>query len=303
MSAQAMGKVVSGTYQFEGFTLDGTRRALCRGERAVELRPKSFDVLCRLAEHAGTLVTRRDFFETVWPGIAVTDESLTRCVSDVRSALNDRAQQIVKTVPGRGYVLAVPVVRTSGESMDAPEEMPSPKDHSPPIRPSIAVLPFTNMNAQPDQAFWSDGITEDITAALCRLRGFLVIARNTMFTYKARPTDVRTLGRDLGVRYVLEGSVRKVGSRIRVTTQLLDAESGNHIWAERYDRDIDDIFAIHDDITASIVGRIGPELLAAENARISRKPPHSLDAWECVIRALFHSTLSLTSKGHVTTSG
>jgi TolB-like protein/class 3 adenylate cyclase len=159
-----------------------------------------------------------------------------------------------------------------------------------PDRPSIAVLPFDDMSVDPEQDFFADGITEDITTALCKFRGFFVIARNTMFTYKGRAVDVRTVGRELGVRYVLEGSVRRLAGRIRVNAQLIEAATSNHLWAERYDRGLEDIFAIQDEITASVVGRIGPELLAAEHARASRKPPQSLDAWECVIRALFHSS-------------
>lgn len=159
----------------------------------------------------------------------------------------------------------------------------------PPTQPSIAVLPFDNMSADPGQAFFADGITEDLTTALSKLKGFLVIARNTMFTYKGRTVDVRAVGRELGVRYVLEGSVRTSGGRVRVTAQLVEAETSNHLWADRYDGSLDDIFAIQDEITASVVGCIGPELLAAEHARVSRKTPQSLDAWECVVRALFRS--------------
>src|SRR6478735_8435214 len=156
-----------------------------------------------------------------------------------------------------------------------------------PDRPSIAVLPFNAMSADPEQDFFSDGLTEDITTALSKLKGFFVIARNTMFTYKGKPVDVRAIGRELGIRYVLEGSVRKSGNRVRVTAQLIDTASEAHLWAERYDGDLGDIFVIQDEITASVVGRIGPELLAAEHARESRKPHHGLDAWECVVRAVF----------------
>jgi TolB-like protein len=160
-----------------------------------------------------------------------------------------------------------------------------------PGRPSIAVLPFNNLSADPEQEFFADGITEDIITALSRLRGFLVIARNSTFVYKGRAADVREVGRDLGVRYVLEGSVRKGGERIRVTAQLIEAITGNHLWAERYDRQLEDIFVIQDEITASVVGRIGSELMAAEHERARRKPPQSLDAWECFIRALFKCSL------------
>ncbi len=167
-----------------------------------------------------------------------------------------------------------------------------------PDRPSIAVLPFSAMSADPEQDFFSDGLTEDITTALSKLKGFFVIARNTMFTYKGKPVDVRAIGRELGIRYVLEGSVRKSGNRMRVSAQLIDAASEVHLWAERYDGDLGDIFAIQDEITASVVGRIGPELLAAEHARESPKPHHGLDAWECVVRAVFLcSQLSEESSG------
>lgn len=160
-----------------------------------------------------------------------------------------------------------------------------------PDRPSIAVLPFSNMSADPEQEFFADGITEDIITALSRLKGFLVIARNSTFAYKGRSVDLRQVGRDLGVRYVLEGSVRKAGERIRVTAQLIEAASANHLWAERYDRQLEDIFAIQDEITTSVVGRIGSELMAAEHERARRKPPQSLDAWECFTRALFKCAL------------
>ena len=279
-------------FEFEGFTLDAARRTLCAGGCDVALRPKSFDVLHCLVRQAGRLVTKGSLFETVWPGITATDESLARCVSDIRLALDDREPRIIKTVPGRGYVVAVPVAARPPDGRPEPlaEHRPQPIEPDVPDRPSIAVLPFTDMTAEPDHAFFSDGITEDITSALCRLKGFLVIARNTMFAYKGQSVDVRRIGRELGVRYVLEGSVRKAGNDIRVTAQLLETDGGKHLWAERYDRKLEQIFAIQDEITASIVGRIGPELLAAEYARSSRKPTHNLDAWECVIRALYHSS-------------
>src|SRR5262249_18440627 len=155
-----------------------------------------------------------------------------------------------------------------------------------PDKPSIAVLPFQNMSGDPEQGVFADGMVEDITTALSKLRWFFVIARNSSFAYKGRAGDVKQIGRELGVRYVLEGSVRKGGNRLRITAQLVEAETGNHVWAERYDRDIGDIFAVQDEITERVVTAIEPELYAAENIRSRRKPPESLDAWECVIRAL-----------------
>jgi TolB-like protein/class 3 adenylate cyclase/Flp pilus assembly protein TadD len=155
-----------------------------------------------------------------------------------------------------------------------------------PDKPSIAVLPFQNMSGDPEQEVFADGMVEDITTALSKLRWFFVIARNSSFAYKGRAIDVKQVGHELGVRYVLEGSVRKLGNRLRINAQLVEAETGNHVWAERYDRDLSDIFAVQDEITERVVAAIEPELYAAENVRSQRKPPESLDAWECVIRAL-----------------
>jgi adenylate cyclase len=155
-----------------------------------------------------------------------------------------------------------------------------------PDKPSIAVLPFQNISGDPEQEYFADGMVEEIITALSKIRWFFVIARNSTFTYKGHAVDVKQVGRELGVRYVLEGSVRKSGNRIRVTAQLVEAATGNHVWAERYDRDLADIFAVQDEITERVVAAIEPELYAAEQVRSQSKPPDSLDAWECVIRAL-----------------
>jgi adenylate cyclase len=155
-----------------------------------------------------------------------------------------------------------------------------------PDKPSIAVLPFQNMSGDPEQEYFADGMVEEIITALSRIRWLFVIARNSTFTYKGQAVDVKQVGRELGVRYILEGSVRKAGQRVRITTQLVDAIIGNHVWAERYDRELADIFAVQDEITERVVGTIEPELYAAEHLRSQRKRPESLDAWECVIRAL-----------------
>ncbi|TIW15474.1 MAG: tetratricopeptide repeat protein [Mesorhizobium sp.] len=157
---------------------------------------------------------------------------------------------------------------------------------APPDKPSIAVLPFQNMSGDPEQEYFGDGIAEDIITALSKLRGFFVIARNSSFAYKGKAPDIRQVTRELGVRYVLEGSVRKAGERLRVTGQLIDAASGNHIWAERYDRPASDIFAVQDEITHSVVAAIEPQIYAAERLRLQSKAPESLDAWGCVVRAM-----------------
>lgn len=155
-----------------------------------------------------------------------------------------------------------------------------------PDKPSIAVLPFTNMSGELDQEYFADGIAEDIITSLSRLSGFFVIARNSTFTYKGQAIDVKAIARELGVRYVLEGSVRKAANRVRVTAQLIDGESGNHVWAERYDRELADIFAVQDEITETIVGALAPKLHVAEIIRAQHKVPSSLDAWDFVIQAI-----------------
>jgi TolB-like protein/class 3 adenylate cyclase/Flp pilus assembly protein TadD len=157
-----------------------------------------------------------------------------------------------------------------------------------PDKPSIAVMPFQNMGGDADQEYFADGISEDVITALSKLRWFFVIARNSTFGYKGKSPDVRQVARELGVRYVLEGSVRKAGTRLRITAQLIDGTTGNHIWAERYDREIADIFAVQDEIAQSVVSAIEPQLYAAENLCIQSSPPESFDAWGCVIRALWH---------------
>jgi TolB-like protein/class 3 adenylate cyclase/Flp pilus assembly protein TadD len=157
-----------------------------------------------------------------------------------------------------------------------------------PDKPSIAVLPFANMSGDPEQEYFSEGITEDIITALSRFRWFFVIARNSTFTYKGKTVDVKAVAQDLGVRYVLEGSVRKAGSRVRITAQLIDAPTSHHVWAERYDRDLKDIFAVQDEITENIVTSIGPEFLSAEMRRAQRRDVRSLDAWDYIMRAAFH---------------
>ena len=197
-------------------------------------------------------------------------------------AFEDMGEQQVKNIarPVRVFRIPAPV---SGQPTASAEPVLALPD-----KPSIAVLPFENMSGDPEQEFFSDGMAEDIITALSKLRWFFVIARNSTFAYKGKSPDVRQVARELGVRYVLEGSVRKAGSRVRISAQLVDGTTGNHIWAERYDRELADIFAVQDDITRSVVGAIEPQLYAAENLRIQSKPPENLDAWGCVIRALSH---------------
>ena len=193
-------------------------------------------------------------------------------------ALEDLGEQSVKNIdrPVRCYRVNL---QPAGVS-EAPLPLPD--------KPSIAVLPFENMSGDPEQEYFADGIAEDIITALSRFHWFFVIARNSSFSYKGMSTDVRQVAQDLGVQYVLEGSVRKVADRLRISAQLIDALSGRHLWAERYDRDLADIFAVQDEITGAITGAVAPSFVSAEARRVERKPPGSLDAWDCVMRANWH---------------
>ncbi|MFC1680863.1 adenylate/guanylate cyclase domain-containing protein [Pseudomonadota bacterium] len=213
------------------------------------------------------------------------------CVSEsVRSAIGSKlavsyefmGEQAVKNI--REPLLAYQVRLDDGEVrpppvLDLPELVP-------PDEPSVAVLPFTNMSGDPEQEYFSDGITEDIITALSKVVGLMVIARNSTFTYKGRAVDIKQVGKEQGVRYVLEGSVRKAGGRVRVTAQLNDAGSGHHLWAERYDRKIDDIFAVQDEITREVVVALDVRLSGGEQARIWSSGTKSLEAWECVRRSM-----------------
>ncbi len=175
-----------------------------------------------------------------------------------------------------------------GATIPEPKTPPQAEALRLPDKPSIAVLPFTNMSGDPEQDFFADGISEDIITALSKIRSFLVIARNSTFTYKGRAVDIKSVAKELGVRYVLEGSVRKAGNRIRITAQLIEATSGHHIWAEKYDRELRDIFELQDEMTRTIAGSIEPELSAKERDSAIRKPPDNLDAWEIYQRAMWY---------------
>jgi adenylate cyclase len=190
-------------------------------------------------------------------------------------------EQALKNIarPVRTYRVVM-AARSASASMSSNPPLPD--------KPSIAVLPFTNMSGDPEQEFFADGMVDDIITALSRYPSLFVIARNSSFTYKGRAVDVKQIGRELGVRYVLEGSVRKAGNRVRVTAQLIEAEAGNHVWANRYDRDLADIFALQDEITEAVATAVAPAIADAERQRAMRKPPGSLNAWAAYQRGLWH---------------
>jgi adenylate cyclase len=199
----------------------------------------------------------------------------------VNAAFSDLGDHTLKNI-------SRPIRVFQADESDAPisPDRPEPKPMA--AKPSIAVLPFNNMSGDPDQEYFSDGITEDIITTLSQIRQFFVVARNSTFTFKGQPIDVQAVAAPLGVRYVLEGSVRKAGNRLRITAQLIEGDTGNHLWAERYDRNLEDIFDIQDEITQTVTGAMDSELGRAEQQRALAKPPDNLDAWDLHQRGMFH---------------
>jgi TolB-like protein len=275
-------------FEFGPFRLLAERGELLVRGRPVQLGPRAFDLLTVLVRRPGDLLTKDELLAEVWPGTVVEENNLHVQASAVRKALaeGDVNGRYMMTVPGRGYRFVAPVTRVArnGGSHHLSDKIEPAS--ALPGKPSIVVLPFNNLSADPEQEYFADGIVEDITTALSRFSSLFVIARNSAFTYKGRPVDVKQVGRELGVRYGLEGSVRKSQGRVRITGQLIDAEHGTHIWAERYDGDLGDIFALQDRITASVVGALLPKLETAEIERARRKQTESLDAYDLYLRAL-----------------
>jgi TolB-like protein/Flp pilus assembly protein TadD len=269
-------------YVFEDFVLDTDRRVLRRGANAVALEPQVFDLLSYLIGNRERVVSKDDLIASVWGGRIVSESAMSSRINAARSAVDDTGekQRLIRTFPRRGLRFMGAVREEQSATDEGPSHLALPD------KPSVAVLAFTNMSGDPEQEYFAAGMAEDITTALSKVRWLFVVSRNSAFAYKDRQVDVKQAARELGVRYILEGSVRKSGSRARITAQLLDATSGHHVWAERYDRELGDIFAVQDEITDQVVAAIEPQLYAAEGIRAKRKPPENLDAWECVVRAL-----------------
>jgi TolB-like protein/Tfp pilus assembly protein PilF len=277
-------------FRFENCSLDTDRRELHREGESVAVEPQVFDLLIYLVENRDRVVSKDDMIASVWGGRIVSESTLTSRINSARKALGDSGdeQRLIRTVARKG-VRFVGEVQSNSTSAAIAQDRERRRSTLPsPDRPAIAVLPFTNMSGDPEQEYFSDGISEDIITALSKLRWFLVIARNSSFIYKGKAVHLKQVAEELGVRYVVEGSVRKGGDRVRITAQLNDVVTGSHVWAERYDRELADVFAVQDEITEAIVSAIEPQLYAAENFRAQRKPPDSMDAWDLVMRALSH---------------
>jgi adenylate cyclase len=322
-------------FVFGDHMLDLTRGSLRLGDRTIELRPKSFAVLAHLVQNAGRLVSKDELVQAVWPDVAVSDDSLAKCVSEVRAALRDADQRLVKTVPRRGYLLDVPVSPVDGAlgppgpisrpgaapptaagveppHVEQPARLAVHSWHaggrlvaamvvvpialvmlllgwrhemapSTPDRASIAVLPFSNGHA-PEHDYLTDGLTEDLITSLGRFRGLFVIARDSTFVYKGKQVSPQQVGRDLGVRYLLEGAVRREGNNVRITIRLIDATTGGQIWGESYDRALTKISAVQDAVTQNIVRSLVAHVDRSELTRVSRKSTTNLAAYDLYLR-------------------
>jgi TolB-like protein len=276
-------------FVFANHVLDTGRRELRRGSEPIAVEPQVFDLLVHLVQNRERVVTKDDLIASVWGGRIVSDSTLTSRINAARKAIGDSGQEqkFIRTIARKGLRFVGDVENTSVPPIDVSREQPRVALPLP-DRPAIAVLPFSNMTGDPAQEYFSDGISEDIITALSKLRWFFVIARNSSFVYKDKAVHIKQIAEELGVGYVVEGSVRRAGDRVRITAQLNDVTTGSHVWAERYDRSIADVFAVQDEITEAIVAAIEPQLYAAEDFHAKRKPPESLDAWDLVMRALSH---------------
>ena len=268
-------------FLFEDYALDTDRRELQRGAAVVSVTPQVFDLLDYLIRNRERVVSKDDLIDAIWNGRSVSDSALTTRLNAARSAICDSGQEqrLVKTLPRKGFRFVGSVLEAQRPA-DAPVADDQMKHQKPvlalPDKPSIAVLPFQNLSDDPEQEYFADGMVEDIITGLSRSKLLFVISRNSSFTYKGKAVDIKQVSRELGVRYVLEGSVRKAGKRVRVTGQLIDASTDAHIWADRFDSDLDDIFDLQDSVTSSVIGAISPELERAEIERARRKPTESL---------------------------
>ena len=273
-------------YRFEDYAIDTDRRELRRGTQLVPVEPQVFDLLSYLILNRERVVSRDDLIASIWAGRIVSESALTTRINAARSAIGDNGQdqRLIKTLLRKGIRFVGAVHEEQGQDR-ATAQAGARLALTVPDRPSIAVLPFPNMGGDPEQEYFADGMTEEVITALSRCAGLFVIARNSSFTYKGKAVDVRQVGRELGVRYVLEGSVRRGGNRLRFAGRLIDAASGAQIWADRFDGDMSDVFELQDRFTESVVAAIEPTLQIAEIARLKQKPAASLDAYDLLLRA------------------
>jgi TolB-like protein/tetratricopeptide (TPR) repeat protein len=271
-------------FLFDDFVLDPERRELTRGAEAIDVAPQVFDLLVYLVQHRDRVVSKDGLLEAIWGDRIVSESTLTSHINAARKAVGDNGdeQRLIRTIARKGFRFVGDVAETLVElnNVSPPPALPLPD------RPSIAVLPFRNLSGDPEQEYFADGMVEDIIAALSRIRVLFVIARDSSFTYKGRTVDIKQVGRELGVRYVLEGTLRRAGGRVRITGQLIDATSATYIWAERFEGILEDVFELQDQMVTSVVGAIRPQIESAEIERAKQTPPANLSAHDCYLRGV-----------------
>jgi adenylate cyclase len=288
-------------YLFEDCVLDTDLRELHRGAEAVSIAPQVFDLLDYLIRNRDRVVSKDDLIAAIWEGRVVSDAALTTRLNVARRAIGDsgETQRLIKTLPRKGFRFVGTVRAEQRQVNVASEELIRPALALPDM-PSIAVLPFANLSSDPEQEYLAGGIVEDIITELSRFSELFVIARNSSFQFKGKAVDVRQVGCKLGVRYVLEGSVRRFGDRIRITAQLIDATTGTHRWAEHYDRKLDDVFSVQDEVVGTIVAILAAHVRQAEIERTRARPPNSWQAYDYYLQAqarygVFHRAMKVAT--------
>jgi TolB-like protein len=280
-------------FLFENCALDTDRRELSRGGETVAIAPQVFDILVYLIRNRERVVSKDDLIDAVWNGRIVSDSALTTRLNVARGAIGDSGeeQRLIRTLPRKGFRFVGEVREQDGRADGGVSAASAEARAPPPVlpdRPSIAVLAFSNLSGDSEQEYFADGLVDDIITALCRFKGLFVIARNSSFAYKDKALDIKQVGRELGVRYVLEGSIRKAGARLRIAGQLIEVATAAHLWAERFDGTLEDIFDLQDRITQQVVGAIAPELDRAEIGRASLRSTDNIDAVTAFYRGLPH---------------
>ena len=288
-------------YQFKDFILDTDRFELFRNDEHIDAEPQVIELLALLVQNAHRLVSKEEINEKVWHGRIVSEAALSSRIKTARQLLGDsgREQQMIRTVHKKGFRF-VPVVtildsesitssaKSSSDAIVRADQNSNPADAVKREKPAVAVLPFNNLSSEPEQEYFSDGISTDIITLLSKHRWLSVTARNSTFGYKGQAVNIQELGKQLNVDYVVEGSVQRSGDRIRVSAQLIDANTGHHKWAERYDREVSDIFLLQDEITETIVARLEPEIGFSERNKVVQARRANLESWDCYHLGVYH---------------
>ena len=272
------------TFRFNQFELDTKGFRLLHNGDPVAIEPLAFDLIAYLVQHRDRVVGRDELLDQLWSGKVVSDAALAARLKDARKALGDngRRQAVIKTVHGRGYRFIATVTQGAQQQASSPATDQGHESGQQREVTSIAVLPFYNMSDDPQQAFLGEGIAQDITTALSKIDSLLVISSRSTAGYRGQALDLQRIGSEQGVRYLLEGNIRKSGKRVRISAQLIEAASGRHLWAERYDRELQDIFVLQDEMTREIVSALDVQLREGEQARFWSSGTTNLEAWECV---------------------